>query len=199
MEALAARVGTARRETLETKIGVRVDLDGTGRSTVETGVPFFDHMLSALAKHGRLDLEIHAQGDTHIDDHHTVEDVGLALGRALREALGERRGIARFGSAYAPLDEVLARVVVDVSGRPYAVYRAEGVLPYVGKFQTYLAEHFFRSLSQEAGVALHVELLYGSDPHHSIEAMFKALALALRQAVARTADDSIPSTKGSLG
>jgi imidazoleglycerol-phosphate dehydratase len=191
------RTGEAERETLETRVRVRVDLDGTGEAVADTGVPFLDHMLTALAKHARIDITVHARGDTEIDDHHTTEDVALTLGRALRAALGDRRGIARFGSAYAPLDEALARVVVDISGRPYAVYRAEAVGPYVGRFQTYLAEHFFRSLAQEAGMALHVELLYGRDPHHAIEAMFKALALALRAAVAR-GEGGVPSTKGAL-
>jgi len=164
---------------------------------VRTTVPFLDHMLTALAKHSRIDISIDATGDTDIDDHHTTEDTALTLGRAIRTALGDRSGIARFGSAHAPLDEALARVVVDISGRPYTVYRAEGIEAYVGRFQTYLASHFFRSLAQEAGLSLHVELLYASDPHHALEAMFKALALALRQAVARDGT-GVPSTKGVL-
>ena len=194
----APRTGEAERETLETRVRVRVALDGAGEAAVDTGVPFLDHMLTALAKHARLDLEVEARGDLEIDDHHTTEDVALTLGRALRAALGDRGGIARFGSAYAPMDEALARVVVDVSGRPYAVYRgAEGLESRVGRFQTYLAGHFFRSLAQEAGLSLHVELLYGTDPHHGLEAIFKALALALRAAVARGAG-GVPSTKGAL-
>jgi imidazoleglycerol-phosphate dehydratase len=174
-----------------------VTLDGAGEAEVDTGVPFFDHMLGALAKHGRLDLRVHARGDLEVDDHHTVEDTALTLGRALRSALGEREGIARYGHAYAPLDEALARVVVDISGRPYTVYRAEGILPQAGSFQTHLGGHFFRSLAQEAGLTLHVELLYSSDPHHALEAMFKAFALALRQATARVGG-GVPSTKGAL-
>ena len=192
-----ARRGEAERQTLETTIRASVNLDGTGEARVRTTVPFLDHMLTALAKHSRIDISIEATGDTDIDDHHTTEDTALTLGRAIRAALGDRSGIARFGSAHAPLDEALARVVVDISGRPYTVYRAEGVEEYVGRFQTYLAGHFFRSLAQEAGLSLHVELLYASDPHHAVEAMFKALALALRQAVARDGT-GVPSTKGAL-
>jgi imidazoleglycerol-phosphate dehydratase len=191
------RTGEAERRTLETEVRASVRLDGGGEASVSSSVPFLDHMLHALSKHSRIDITVQARGDVEIDDHHTVEDVALTLGRALRGALGDRTGIARFGHAYAPLDEALARVVVDISGRPYAVYRAEGLGPYVGTFQTYLAGHFFRSLAQEAGMALHVELLYGSDPHHSIEAMFKALALALRSAVA-VVGGGAPSTKGAL-
>ncbi len=192
-----ARRGEAERQTLETTIRASVNLDGTGEALVRTTVPFLDHMLTALAKHSRIDISIEATGDTDIDDHHTTEDTALTLGRAIRTALGDRTGIARFGSAHTPLDEALARVVVDISGRPYTVYRAEGVEEYVGRFQTYLAGHFFRSLAQEAGLSLHVELLYASDPHHAVEAMFKALALALRQAVARDGT-GVPSTKGAL-
>ena len=193
------RTGEAARKTLETNITVRVVLDGSGEATVDTLVPFLDHMLTSLARHGRLDLTVRARGDVEIDDHHTTEDVALTLGRALREALGDRAGIARFGSAYAPMDEALARVVVDVSGRPHTTYNVEGILPFAGKFQTYLAGHFFRSLAQEAGLTLHVELLYGTDPHHAIEAVFKAFALALRQSVALGGVGmGVPSTKGSL-
>ena len=196
-EAVArVRRGRVERTTLETEIGVALDLDG-GAVRAETGVRFLDHMLDALGRHGRLGLEVRCVGDAAMDPHHTVEDVGIALGQALRQALGDRAGIARYGHAYAPLDEALARVVVDISGRPYAVYRAEGLGPSVGRFQTYLAEHFFRSLAQEAGMAVHVELLYARDPHHAVEAMFKALALALRAAVAR-GEGGVPSTKGAL-
>ncbi len=191
------RTATCERRTLETQIWVEVNLDGTGEASISTGVPFLDHMLNALSKHSRVDINVNAQGDIEIDDHHTTEDVGLTLGRAVRGALGDRAGIARFGSAYAPMDESLARVVLDISGRPYTVYHASAMQEYAGRFQTYLVEHFFRSLAQEAGLSLHVELLYGSDPHHSLEAMFKALALALRVAVARTGE-GVPSTKGAL-
>ncbi len=193
----AARFGNSERDTLETRINVQVNLDGDGSARVVTGVPFLDHMLTSLSKHSGIDLNIEAHGDTEIDDHHTVEDVGITLGRALRDAFADRAGIGRFGSAYAPMDESLARAVVDISGRGYCVYRVEGLLPYAGNFQTYLAGHFFRSLAHEAGMALHVELLYGADPHHSLEAIFKAVALALRQAVARAGSD-VPSTKGVL-
>lgn len=194
---LEHRTGKAERETLETVITVKVDLDGEGRSTVDTGVPFFDHMLASFARHGRIDLEVNARGDTEIDDHHTVEDVALIIGKAVLDALGDRKGIARFGSAYAPMDEALARAVVDISGRPYSVYKATEMLPYTGKFQTYLTEHFFRSFAQEARVTLHVELLYGTDPHHSIEAMFKAFGLALKESVSLVGGE-VPSTKGAL-
>ncbi len=194
---MTPRTGEARRETLETNVEVALTLDGSGRGSVDTGVPFLDHMLASLARHGGLDLEVRARGDLEIDDHHTVEDVALVLGQAFRAALGDRVGIARFGHAYAPMDDALARSVVDVSGRPYAVYRAEGLPPLAGRFQTYLAEHFFRSFAQEARVNLHVELLYGTDPHHCVEAMFKSLALALRQSVA-VVGSGVPSTKGSL-
>ncbi|MDP9383310.1 MAG: imidazoleglycerol-phosphate dehydratase HisB [Chloroflexota bacterium] len=197
IEQAAPRTGGAERSTSETDVRASVNLDGKGEASVSTGVPFLDHMLHALSKHSRISISVQARGDVEIDDHHTVEDVALTLGRALRGALGDRTGIARFGHAYAPLDEALARVVVDISGRPYAVYRADGLGPYVGTFQTYLAAHFFRSLAQEAGMALHVELLYGADPHHSIEAMFKALALALKAAVA-VVGGGVPSTKGAL-
>lgn len=192
-----ARTGQSERSTLETRVSASINLDGVGESTVATGVPFLDHMLAGFAKHGNFDLEIRADGDLHIDDHHTVEDVALTLGRAIRTALGDRTGIARFGSAYAPLDEALARVVVDISGRPYTVYRAAGIGSHAGRFETYLAGHFFRSLAGEAGLTLHVELLYGSDPHHSLEAMFKAFGLALRASVA-PGGIGIPSTKGAL-
>lgn len=191
------RTGECERRTLETQIRASVCLDGTGESSISTGVPFLDHMLTALSKHSRIDITLEAHGDTEIDDHHTTEDVALTLGRAMRSSLGERAGIARFGSAYAPMDEALARVVIDISGRPFTVYKASEMLPYSGRFQTYLAEHFFRSFAQEAGLSLHIELLYGADPHHALEAMFKALALSLRTAVARTGSGA-PSTKGVL-
>lgn len=192
-----ARIGRSERSTLETRVVASVNLDGEGESSIKTGAPFLDHMLAAFAKHGRLDLKVEAEGDTHIDDHHTVEDVALTLGRAIRSALGDRSGIARFGSAHAPLDEALARVVVDISGRPFTVYNAPGIATHVGKFETHLAGHFFRSLAQEAGLTLHVELLYGADPHHSVEAMFKAFALAFRASVA-PGGAGVPTTKGAL-
>lgn len=192
-----SRTGKARRESLETNIEVSLALDGSGNSSIETGVPFFNHMLASWARHSGLDLEVNARGDTEIDDHHTVEDTALVLGKAFLNALGDRASIARFGHAYVPMDEALARCVVDISGRPFLVYKAESVLPYAGQFQTYLAEHFFRSFAQEARITLHVELMYGTDPHHALEAMFKAFALATRRSVALTGG-GLPSTKGVL-
>lgn len=193
----AGRRGSAERRTLETHVTASVLLEGSGSSAVSTRVPFLDHMLASLARHSGFDLDVQSVGDVHVDDHHTVEDTALTLGRAFRQALGDRAGIARFGHAYAPMDECLARVVVDISGRPYCLYEADSMLPHVGRFQTYLAGHFFRSFAQEAGITLHLNLLYGVDPHHSIEALFKAFALALAESV-RVAGTGIPSTKGAL-
>lgn len=197
IEQIQPRTGSSERQTLETTVKVEVNLDGKGDYSISTQAPFLDHMLASFARHGRIDLSLEARGDIEIDDHHTTEDVALTLGRAVRSALGDRSGIARFGSAYAPMDESLARAVVDISGRPHTTYRAVGIEPYVGRFQTYLAGHFFRSLAQEAGITLHVELLYGADPHHALEAMFKAFALAFRQSVS-VIGTGVPSTKGAL-
>ncbi len=194
---IASRTGSFHRKTLETDIRVELTLDGEGRAEVDTGIPFLDHMLISLARHSGMNVLVQAKGDLHIDDHHTTEDVALVMGRAFRAAVGDRVGIARFGYAYAPMDDSLARAVIDICGRPYSVYKASGLESHVGKFQTYLVGHFFRSFAQEAGVTLHVELLYGHDPHQSIEAMFKALALAIRQAITIHGSD-VPSTKGAL-
>ncbi|PYS42118.1 MAG: imidazoleglycerol-phosphate dehydratase HisB [Acidobacteria bacterium] len=191
------RKTTKFRKTNETDIRVSLDLDGTGEYRIETGIPFFDHMLAQIARHGHFDLEIEAKGDLEIDGHHTVEDVGWVLGQALREALGERRGIVRFGHAYVPLDEALTRVVIDLSGRPYLVYKAEFKSARIGDLQTELIEEFLKALVQEGRFNLHVENLYGRNQHHIAETIFKATALALHAAT-RVEHSQIPSTKGVL-
>jgi imidazoleglycerol-phosphate dehydratase len=191
------RKTTKVRKTNETDIRVSLDLDGTGEHTIATGIPFFDHMLAQIARHGHFDLEIDAKGDLEIDGHHTVEDVGWVLGQALREALGDRRGIARFGYAYVPLDEALTRVVIDLSGRPYLVYKAEFKSARVGDLQTELIEEFLKALVQEGRLNLHVENLYGRNQHHIAETIFKATARALHTAT-RVEHSQIPSTKGVL-
>ena len=195
---MSQRSATIARKTRETDIRVVLDLDGSGTSKISTGLGFLDHMLEALAKHGRLDLELTCQGDLHIDDHHTVEDCALALGQALDQALGDRSGITRFAHAYAPLDEALARVVIDLSGRPWPEVHTGFVREKIGDVATENLTHFFESLAITARCALHVDVLRGKNDHHRAEAAFKALALALRQAVARDASAGIPSTKGVL-
>ena len=170
------------RKTNETDIRVSLNLDGTGEHKIATGIPFFDHMLAQIARHGHFDLEIDAKGDLEIDGHHTVEDVGWVLGQALREALGDRRGIVRFGHAYVPLDEALTRVVIDLSGRPYLVYKADFKSTRVGDLQTELIEEFLKALVQEGRFNLHVENLYGRNQHHIAETIFKATARALHTA-----------------
>jgi imidazoleglycerol-phosphate dehydratase len=192
------RTATVERSTSETEIRLTLGLDGTGRANIQTGVGFLDHMLTALAKHGRLDIDLQVNGDLDVDDHHTVEDTALALGTALDQALGERRGIERFSHAYAPLDEALARVVVDLSGRPYARVAIPFVREMVGDVATENLTHFFQSLAMTSRLALHVDVLEGENDHHKAEAAFKALAIALRRAVARTGSTDVPSTKGSL-
>ncbi len=195
----APRTATISRDTNETTIRVELTLDGAGRASVETGLGFLDHMLTALAAHARLDLTIACEGDLHVDDHHTAEDVALALGRALDAALGERRGIARFGSAYAPLDEALARVVIDLSGRPHATVEMGFAREMIGDVATENLTHFFRSLAVTARATIHADVLRGENDHHKAEAAFKALALALRRAIAADASrDDVPSTKGTL-
>ena len=191
------RTAAKSRKTKETDIKVSLNLDGTGQCQVGTRIPFFDHMLAQIAKHGHFDLEIDAKGDIEIDGHHTVEDVGLVLGQALRDALGDRRGIARFGHAYVPLDEALTRVVIDLSGRPYLVYKVEFKSARVGDLQTELVEEFLKALVQEGRFNLHVENLYGRNQHHIVETVFKATARALHLAT-RVEHAEIPSTKGVL-
>lgn len=191
------RTAVVERATSETRIELALALDGTGRAQIDTGLGFLDHMLTALAKHGRLDLELRCEGDLEVDDHHTCEDVALALGQALSDALGDRRGIRRFAHAYAPLDEALARVVVDLSGRPCAVVGLGLHRDAIGHVASENLTHVFVSLATTARMALHVDVLRGDNDHHRVEAAFKALALALRQAVAADGDE-IPSTKGLL-
>jgi imidazoleglycerol-phosphate dehydratase len=192
-----ARIATKSRKTNETDIRVSLNLDGEGEHQIATGIPFFDHMLAQIARHGHFDLEIEAKGDLEIDGHHTVEDVGWVFGQALREALGDRRGIVRFGHAYVPLDEALTRVVIDLSGRPYLVYKAEFKSPRIGDLQTELIEEFLKALVQEGRFNLHVENLYGRNQHHIAETIFKATARALYSAT-RVEHAQIPSTKGVL-
>lgn len=193
------RIGEVERKTSETRVRVRVNLDGSGVCTVNTRLGFFDHMLDALCRHARLDVELACEGDLHVDDHHTVEDCGLALGAAMDRALGERRGIGRFGSAYAPLDEALARTVVDLSGRPGAWVDLQLRRAMIGQVATENLSHFFASLAAGARATLHVDVLRGENDHHKAEAAFKATALALRQAVALDARvGDVPSTKGVL-
>jgi imidazoleglycerol-phosphate dehydratase len=193
-----ARRAAISRKTLETAISLELDLDGSGRAEVATGIGFFDHMLSALVGHGRFNLILKCQGDLEVDDHHTVEDCALALGQALDQALGERRGIARFGSAFAPLDEALARAVVDFSGRPCAVVDLGLKRVALGQLSCENIAHFFTSLATAGRMALHLDVLRGTNDHHRAEAAFKATALALRQAVRLDGSDQVPSTKGVL-
>lgn len=195
----ASRTGSVTRTTRETDIRAELSLDGSGTVSVRTGLGFFDHMLTALATHARVDLDLACNGDLQVDDHHTIEDCALALGQALDEALGDRRGITRFGSAYAPLDESLCRVVVDLSGRPSSVVSLGFTRESLGDVATENLTHFFNSFATGARCTLHVDCLRGENDHHRVEAAFKALALALRQAVAvDAASDRVPSTKGTL-
>jgi imidazoleglycerol-phosphate dehydratase len=194
------RIATISRRTTETSIDVTVNLDGTGRFNVSTGVGFFDHMLEQLSRHSLIDMDIKTVGDLHIDQHHTVEDTGLAIGEAVLKALGEKRGIRRYADALSPMDETLTRVAIDISGRPYLVWKTEFSQKRLGEMDTEMFEHFFHSFAQTSGVTLHIETLYGSNNHHIAEAAFKGVARALREAVEidpRKAD-AIPSTKGTL-
>jgi imidazoleglycerol-phosphate dehydratase len=198
--AAAARTADLKRETKETKIRVALDLDGSGMASLSTGIGFFDHMLEQIARHGLIDLTIEAEGDLHIDGHHTVEDVGITLGQAVAQAVGDKRGITRYGHAYVPLDEALSRVVVDFSGRPGLHMDVAFKAAQIGGFDTQLAYEFFQGFSNHAGVTLHIDNLKGDNAHHQCETIFKAFARALRMAL--TADPRsagmIPSTKGSL-
>ena len=194
------RKSTIERTTSETEIKLRLDLDGTGVVSAQTGVPFLDHMLDALGRHGRLDLSVSCTGDAAMDPHHSVEDVGIALGQAIRQALGDRAGIARFGYAYAPLDEALARVVIDCSGRPFLHFAAEMPEPIIGAdFASSLVEEFWRALAMNAYLTIHVDLIRARNAHHGAEAIFKAGAVALRTATRMTGEPTrVPSTKGVL-
>jgi imidazoleglycerol-phosphate dehydratase len=196
----AMRTATISRKTHETSIDVTVGLDGTGEYHVSTGIGFLDHMLEQLSRHSLIDLQVKTVGDLHVDQHHTTEDTAIAIGEAVKQALGEKRGITRYGSAYAPMDETLTRCALDISGRPWTVFNAKFSTPRLGEWDTELIEHWFHSFAQAAGITLHVECLYGSNNHHIVESCYKALARALRQAIEidpRKAD-AIPSTKGML-
>jgi imidazoleglycerol-phosphate dehydratase len=195
-----ARAATITRTTTETDITVTVDLDGTGACEVDTGIGFLDHMLTAFARHGLFDLTLRAEGDLHIDCHHTTEDVGIVLGQAIRQALGDKRGIRRFGHALIPMDETLAEAAVDISGRPFLAWSVSFERPKIGEMDTELFEEFFRALAFNAMVTLHVTRRAGHNAHHVAEACFKATARALRMAVEPDprAGDAIPSTKGAL-
>ncbi len=194
------RTATVARETKETSIDVTVALDGMGRSAMKTGVGFFDHMLDQLARHSLIDMTVTAKGDLHIDDHHTVEDTGIALGQAIRQALGDRAGITRYASAMLPMDETLSRAAIDVSGRPFLVFRAEFPREKIGTFDTELVREFFQAFAMNAGITLHIETFYGANAHHIAESCFKAVARALRDAIAidPRQEGAIPSTKGTL-
>ncbi len=192
------RRASANRKTSETHVHAQVNLDGQGLAKVSTGIGFLDHMLTALARHSRVDIELTCQGDLHVDDHHTVEDCAITLGEAVLQALGERRSIARFGYAYAPLDEALARAVLDLSGRPWAGVQLATTREQIGTISTENLTHFMQSFAVAARVTLHVDVLRGENDHHRVEAAFKALALALRMAIARDDSATIPSTKGVL-
>lgn len=191
------RTAEQSRETRETQISVRLALDG-GETKIQTGIGFFDHMLQAFATHGGFGLQVQVQGDLFVDGHHTVEDTGIVLGRAFRQALGDRSGIARFGSFYVPMDETLAFAAVDVSGRPFLVFQAEFPQQVVGAYDACLTEEFFRAFAMNAEMTLHTRVEYGKNSHHMIEAMFKAVAHALRLAAAETTPGQVLSTKGSL-
>lgn len=196
---MAARTGSVTRRTRETDIAVEWRLDGTGIADIATAVPFFDHMLDQISKHGITDLRVRTVGDIEIDAHHTVEDTGIAMGQALRQALGDANGIRRYGSAYIPFDETLAFAAIDVSGRPFLVFDAAFPRDKVGEFDTELVQEFFRALAFNAGITLHLKVEYGQNAHHMIEGLFKAFARALYDAAARDPRvQGIPSTKGSL-
>lgn len=195
------RIATVSRKTKETDITVTVNLDGSGKTDIATGIGFFDHMLDALGRHSFIDLTVKADGDLHIDGHHTVEDTGIVIGQAIKQALGDFAGITRYGHAYLPMDETLSRAAVDLCKRPYFIWKVEFRRDKIGDMDTELFKEWFQAFAQAAGITLHVENLYGENNHHIIESCFKALARALRQAIKidpRKADD-IPSTKGVLG
>jgi len=197
---MSPRSAEVTRKTKETDIAVSLDIDGQGRASMATGVGFFDHMLDQLSRHSLIDMTITANGDLHIDDHHTVEDTGIAIGQALSKALGERRGIMRYASIDLAMDETLTRAAIDVSGRPYLVWDVKFSSPKIGSFDTELVREFFHALAQNAGVTLHVTNLYGANNHHIAETCFKAVARVLRVALERDPrqPDAVPSTKGSL-
>ncbi len=195
-----ARSATIERRTNETHVNVSLDLDGTGAFDIKTGVGFFDHMLEQLARHSLIDMRIATKGDLHIDQHHTVEDTGIAIGQALARALGDRKGITRYAHCFLPMDEALTRAAIDVSGRPYLIWNVQFSRPKIGEMDTELFREWFQAFSQHAGVTLHMETLYGENNHHIAESCFKALARALKDAIAidPRQRDRVPSTKGTL-
>src|SRR5256885_3623886 len=195
------RKGSVKRGTKETDVEVAVDLDGTGAASISTGIGFLDHMLDLLARHSRVDVSVTARGDLHIDHHHTTEDVGIAFGQAVKQALGDMKGITRYADVHVPMDEALTRVAVDISGRPFLVFKAEFVRDKVGAFDTELVQEWFQAFAVNAGITLHAQTLYGTNDHHIAESCFKGLARALREAIAidPRAAGEIPSTKGTLG
>lgn len=195
------RSGNVIRETRETKIDLTIDLDGSGRADVESGIGFFNHMLTLLAAHGRFDLVLNCDGDIEVDGHHSVEDIGIALGQAVQKALGDKKGITRYGTFFLPMDETLVMVSLDISGRPFLVYDAGGAMaPMIGQYDTELTEEFLRAFAFNAGITLHVKVMYGTNSHHKVEAIFKALGRALHAAVKINPETAgeIPSTKGML-
>ena len=196
---MRTRKATLHRKTHETDVSLSLNLEGTGKSHINTTIPFLDHMLELFAKHGRFDLTLKAKGDTHIDDHHLVEDLGIALGQAISDALGEKKGITRYGNFILPMDEALSYVAIDLSNRPYFVFKVKWVSTQIGKFDGLLLEHFFESVAASARMNLHMALRYGKHPHHIAESLFKGFARALAQAVAIDPRvKGIPSTKGKL-
>jgi imidazoleglycerol-phosphate dehydratase len=195
------RIGATKRKTKETDVEVTVALDGEGRADVSTGIGFLDHMLDLLARHSRMDITVKAKGDLHVDHHHTTEDVGIALGQSVKQALGDMKGITRYADVHMPMDEALTRVAIDISGRPFLVFKSEFVRDKVGTFDTELVQEWFQAFAMNAGVTLHVTTLYGTNDHHIAESCFKGLARALRTAITidPRAAGEVPSTKGSLG
>lgn len=195
------RSGNVMRETKETKIDLTIDLDGSGRADVESGIGFFNHMLTLFAAHGRFDLVLNCAGDIEVDGHHSVEDIGIAMGQAVQKALGDKKGITRYGTFFLPMDETLVMVSLDISGRPFLVYDAGGAMaPMIGQYDTELTEEFLRAFAFNAGITLHVKVMYGTNSHHKVEAIFKALGRALHAAVKINPETAgeIPSTKGML-
>lgn len=197
---MSQRTATVSRDTLETQITVSVNLDGTGKANLDSGVPFLDHMMDQIARHGLIDLDVKATGDTHIDDHHTVEDVGITLGQAIKKAVGDKKGITRYGHSYVPMDEALSRVALDFSGRPGLEMHVEFTRARVGGFDVDLFSEFFNGFVNHAGVTLHIDNIRGKNTHHQIETIYKAFGRALRMALTidQRAADMLPSTKGSL-
>ncbi|HAG12745.1 MAG TPA: imidazoleglycerol-phosphate dehydratase HisB [Ruminococcus sp.] len=192
------REATVTRNTRETQITVTVRLDGKGESNITTGIGFFDHMLTAMARHSGISMDVHANGDLHVDGHHTVEDTGIVIGQALMQALGDKSGIARYGSAYIPMDEALSFCALDLSNRPFVVFRGEFTNQMIGQYDACLTEEFFRALAVNAGITLHLDMCYGKNDHHKCEALFKAFAHALKAAIQENTDGSVLSTKGAL-